>query len=65
MTLYMLSVLPGRERTPGEFEALFGKAGLRLESVRRLTGQKALLVAAPEPADPSARTSRERSTDHA
>ncbi|CCK30250.1 O-demethylpuromycin-O-methyltransferase [Streptomyces davaonensis JCM 4913] len=69
MTLYMLSVLPGRERTPGEFEALFGKAGLRLTSVTRLTGQKTLLVAVPEgatpePADPSARTSRERSTDH-
>ena len=65
MTLYMLSVLPGRERTPREFEALLRAAGLRLDSVRRLTGQKALLVATPEPADPSTRTSRERSTDHA
>ncbi|MFE6359614.1 methyltransferase [Streptomyces sp. NPDC057806] len=64
MTLYMLAVLPGRERTPGEFEALLGAAGLRLTSVSRLTGQKTLFVAVPEPADPSARTSRERSTDH-
>ncbi|WP_406143204.1 methyltransferase [Streptomyces sp. NBC_01012] len=65
MTLYMLSVLPGRERTPREFGALLGAAGLRLDSVSRLTGQKALLVATPEPAAPSFRTSRERSTDHA
>ncbi|GHE08126.1 methyltransferase [Streptomyces alanosinicus] len=72
MSLYMLSVLPGRERAPREFEALLQRAGLRLASVRRLTGQKALLVAVPEPAevpagapDPSARTSHERSTDHA
>lgn len=71
MTLYMLSVLPGRERTPREFEVLLGAAGLRLDAVRRLTGQKALLVAVPEPAEapvgtpyPSARTNRERSTDH-
>ncbi|MFJ2901150.1 methyltransferase [Streptomyces sp. NPDC087212] len=48
MTLYMLSVLPGRERTSREFGALFDAAGLRLDSVRRLNGPKALLVAVPD-----------------
>ena len=45
MSLYMLSVLPGRERTTREFGALLSVAGLRLDATHRLTGQKVLIEA--------------------
>ncbi|WP_439674042.1 methyltransferase [Embleya sp. MST-111070] len=47
MSLYMLSVLPGRERTTDEFEALLSAAELRLDAVHHLTGQKVLIEASP------------------
>ncbi|MFF6785146.1 methyltransferase [Streptomyces sp. NPDC012510] len=49
MSLYMLSVLPGRERTTREFAALLSEAGLRLDATYRLTGQKVLIEASADP----------------
>ncbi|WP_326600461.1 methyltransferase [Streptomyces sp. NBC_01803] len=67
MSLYMLSVLPGRERTARGFGGLLAAAGFHLTSVHRLTGHKVLIEASPgaAPTRSSAIGRRsERSTDH-
>lgn len=48
--LIMLAVPGGVERTERDFARLFSRAGLRLETVRPLTPELAIVAAAPEPA---------------
>ncbi|MFH8371515.1 methyltransferase [Streptomyces sp. NPDC018031] len=45
MSLYMLSLLPGRERTAAEFGRLLHAAGLRVTARHRLLGHKVLIEA--------------------
>ena len=48
MDLAMLVLSGGRERTRGEYAALFGRAGLRLESLRYADARYGVLEAVPE-----------------
>ncbi|MBF6061286.1 methyltransferase [Nocardia terpenica] len=49
MTLYMLTVVEGRERTAAEFGTLLDRAGLTLDAVVRVAGDTVALVARPGP----------------
>jgi len=50
MSLYMMSIFGGRERTRAEFEHLLAGAGFAVESVTRLNGQMTAIAARPVPA---------------
>ncbi|MFI1098516.1 methyltransferase [Streptomyces sp. NPDC020917] len=45
MSLYMLSVLPGRERHLADYTRLLDAAGLHVDAVHRLTGRKVMIEA--------------------
>ncbi len=47
LDLTMMVILAGRERTAGEFQALLGTAGLRLERVISMPIPDKLVEAAP------------------
>jgi hypothetical protein len=49
MDLYMISIFGGRERSRAELGRLLERAGLRMESVTRVSGQMAAVRAIPVP----------------
>ncbi|WP_405591112.1 methyltransferase [Streptomyces sp. NBC_01190] len=55
MSLYMLAVLPGRERCPADYARMMAAAGLRVQSITHLTGQKVLIEASAETPGPPPR----------
>lgn len=58
MDLHMLTVLGGRERTSGEFDALFAAAGLARSATRAVGGGDHIIELLPRPRAPEAAPER-------
>ncbi len=46
--IFMMAGLDGRERTGDEFNSILGKAGFRIEQIRKTVSPLSLIIAAPE-----------------